>query len=313
MKTVAVCFGYRLKNRAHGILAEKTLQPYLWLHDIAKERGINVIWTNIQELTEKGFSSYFIWDGKKFVQKKRNIRPDYILDRSACSYKRMPLKKMMQEMAPSLNPPRVQTIAEDKFMTHLMFPDITIPSYLAHSKEELATIAKKYKSIRKWVTKYLRGICGNGVEIASSKNVAKYKGKFPAIMQPFLNSKKGIPGLFKGIHDLRVVCLDHKPVQAYIRTPAKGTELCNIAQGGKRIFIPLSDLPTSAKKLVKQVTTRLRPFQNTLYSVDMLYLNRSTPKLIEMNHNPTTEMTPGHEKEVKKFVTKLVDHIEKYI
>ncbi len=313
MKIVAICFGYKLKNREYGILAEKIIQPYLWLYEIAKERGIKVVWTNIQELSEKGFASYYIWDGKNFVEKNKNLKPDYILDRSACSDKRMPIKNMMQEMAPSLNPPRVQMIAEDKFMTHLMFPEITIPSYLAHNKEELSAIAKKHKTTRKWVTKYLRGICGNGVEISSSKKVAQYKGKFPAIMQPFLDSKQGIPSLFKGIHDLRVICLDHKPIQAYIRTPAKGKELCNIAQGGTRIFIALSDLPPQAKKLVQEVTKRLKPFQNTMYSVDMLFLNRKTPKLIEMNHNPTLEMTPGHEKEVKKILVKFVDHIEKYL
>lgn len=294
--------------------SEKAVESYEWLFSMGRERGFRMVWTCYKYFENGTFTAYVEFDPKKqeWVKQKKTIKPDYLYDKAFFRYKHIPLKEKFSLIAPTLNPPQLQVIDADKMVTFLTFKEHMVPSYLVRNQDELAKALKKIKTA-KVVLKTPLGLCGQGVHILKKSEAKKFVFKKPHLVQRFTDSKKGVPGLFKGVHDLRLVFLSNKLVQAYIRTAPKGELKSNIAQGGERIFVPIAKVPKRVKEIAKTFQKRFAQFDNSLYSVDFMYENGKTPYVVEINSNPTFEPTPGHEREVRAFFTKLLDHIESYV
>ena len=82
---------------------------------------------------------------------------------------------------------------------------------------------------------------------SGGKNVriAKKRSAFPKIkigqdyiVQEFIDSSKGIPGLTEGAHDLRVVLVNEKIIYSHIRKPKTNCLLANVALGGTISPVP---------------------------------------------------------------------------
>jgi len=68
------------------------------------------------------------------------------------------------------------------------------------------------------------------------------------IVQQFVDSGSGIEKLnIEGVHDLRVVVVDGKPVLSYIRQPESGY-IANVAQGGTMEFVKLKMCPKKSNE-----------------------------------------------------------------
>lgn len=303
--------GSPLKKKAP--CSEKTEEAYKILFEMGEERGFHCVWTGLKYLKKRGFSAYVDVYKGKWRKRRKLIKPDYIEDKSMFKFERMKLKEQMASMAPFLNPPQIHALGGDKILCSLAFPEVMLPFRLANNTAELREVLKAMKSSKRVVIKSPHGICGVGVDIVSMSKAKRMKIKKPKMVQPFIDTSKGIPGLFTGIHDIRLVFLGNKLVQAYIRTPKPGQLKANIAQGGSRIYLKLKDVPKELKKMASVFQNRFKSYANTMYSVDFLYDEKGKPKVVEINHNPTFEMTPGHEKQLRQFYTAFLDHVAKFI
>lgn len=304
--------GDALKNEIP--CSQKAEQAMRWLFEMGRERGLLLVWSSLKYFDGNKFTAYSKYDAKKdeWVKVRKPIKPHFIYDKSLFKYERIGIKERFSEIAPLVNPPQMQIIAADKMATYITFKKHMVPSHLVRTPEELQAAIKKVPT-SKVVIKTPRGLCGEGVYILSKKEAKKFKINAPYLVQQFTDSKAGIPGLFKGMHDLRLVFVGNKLVQSYIRTAPKGKLKANIAQGGTRIFVPLKKVPKKVKEIAKTFQYAFGDFPNTIYSVDFMYDKGKKPYVVEINNTPTLESTPGHEKEVKKFFVKLLDHIEKFV
>ena len=202
----------------------------------------------------------------------------------------------------------VEDLCNDKFATYSMFKKVSPKTKQVENKKEWldAIHASPGKMV---VSKPVTDSAGNGVIIGLKQDVIDQVAdvKFPAIVQRFINTSNGIPGLIDGIHDFRVLVLNGKIMYSYTRQPAKDGEYrANVALGGVMNIINNSEIPESALNLVKKVVKKIEEVGavNYLIAIDMGFTMGGEPKLIELNSKPGFDVNSKH-KLVEEFEVAL--------
>ncbi|MCH7952095.1 hypothetical protein IH980_05145 [Patescibacteria group bacterium] len=134
----------------------------------------------------------------------------------------------------------------------------------------------------------------------------KDKKTLSYIVQPFINCNKGFRfGKYDGLIDLRLILLNHKIVQVYIRIAKKGKFECNEHQGGNLVYMPLKIIPkdvlTMTKKIIKKLDEKLN-LKHSLYALDFMRSNNGNLYFIEGNTNPGIDW--NHRKKINEIRSK---------
>ena len=186
------------------------------------------------------------------------------------------------------NHPLFRTMVNSKLSQYLMLGEFMPKSFLAINKGDLAKTLKKI-STEKVVVKPLYGSGGFGIVIDKKSNTLKNKDiDYPAFIQEFIESKKGIPGFSKDkeIADLRMIFINHKFIYALSRKARKGSLFTNFHQGAKPVLVPKKFIPQSAFRTAKKIIKVLSIFPEAHYSLDFMFTNSGKPVLVEMNTTP---------------------------
>ena len=130
------------------------------------------------------------------------------------------------------------------------------------------------------------GGSGDFVYIGSRKEVlAKLPNRFPILVQEFMDTSIGIPGLVDGIHDLRLELAGGVVIGGTIRQPnTPGEYRANVSRGGKEIFLYPNQIPAEAMAIALEIDSHFKGLPRD-YSADF----GNTPhgfRLIEMNRIP---------------------------
>jgi len=127
-------------------------------------------------------------------------------------------------------------------------------------------------------------------------------------LQEFIDTSKGIPGIVRGYHDLRIIIVDGEIVLCHVRTPKEGSLLANVAQGGSIREVPLEIIPSNILRRVADTQAHIdQRFDFPLYSIDFGIQN-AIPFVFELNDQigfPSEEMR--HE----LFITNLIHSLRK--
>jgi glutathione synthase/RimK-type ligase-like ATP-grasp enzyme len=289
----------------------KRSKAYKHLFALGAKRGFTMAWSSADNFVGSKFNAYYILDGKKWKLETKPMKPDFILDKSYATLS-MEQKKIMAVKAPFMDPIQLQLLVNDKFLTAAAFPGLIQPGIIVRTQDQLIAGLKKIKT-NDVVIKPLASSGGREIEILPKQKMAKYKLSRPMLIQEFIDSSKGVPGLYKGIHDFRLLFLSNKLVHAYIRTCAPNSKLCNVALGGGRVIVPLSKVPKEMLKISKVFQKRFAQFHNSFYSIDFMYKDGKTPIVIEANVKPGLVGGDGTSEHHKILYTALLDHIEKYV
>jgi len=150
---------------------------------------------------------------------------------------------------------------------------------------ELKAHLKKIKD-RKVVLKPLMGSGGESVLIESPKMLAQYQPKRTMLLQKFIDTSHGIPGVMRGRHDMRIHILNNKIFCAEYRTPPQNSLIANITRGGSLHYLAKNKIPTKATALAKKVTKRFHDILPHFYAIDMAFDPQGKPFLIELNAKP---------------------------
>jgi len=158
----------------------------------------------------------------------------------------------------------------------------------------------------KYVIKPVDGLKGNDIVISNDLQViknqaeviqSKYENGY--LIEPFIKAK---PFLNNEVYDLRFVIVGNNCVLVTLRTPAEGSELCNVAQGGFLKVLNLEDIP---HKIIDQVysiagniSNKLRN-NNLVYAIDVILGEDGYLKVFEFN------TYPGIRKEYTKYLKAL--------
>jgi len=116
--------------------------------------------------------------------------------------------------------------------------------------------------------------------------------------------------------DLRIILLNHKVIQAYIRIAKPGQFECNEHQGGSLVYIPLKIIPKDVlsmiDKIIKKLDTEL-DLKHSLYSLDFMRTSSGHLYFLEGNNNPGIDW--NHEKKIneiksKELINLIVDELK---
>lgn len=248
------------------------------------------------------FSDVWSWDANdKLIQMQSAVHADVIYDKS--------LFFVPEKEAVVINSNELKNICFDKLKTQELFEDISPKTEIVHSAEILAEKLLKYDS--KVVVKPIDGARGVGVQVAESDSINIQKVKYPCILQEYLDSSNGIPGITKGFHDLRVIVAGGEIIYSYVRIPKQGTFISNVHQGGELAVVDIASLSETCIEFVKSVDKRLSKYNERLYAIDMI-LTPSGYRLVELNSQPGVSIY-SDSNEQTKYLKKIASHIKKLI
>lgn len=212
-------------------------------------------------------------------------RPQIIWDKSHFSYETFPLKEKLAEQFFFLCHPKFSEIAHDKFLTAKMFSDISPRTVYVRSRRELSRAAALLRSSRIVVKpNTLSG--GRGIAIVPRQELSPALVRWPSILQEFIETSGGVPGIAEGRHDLRVELLNDRVFRSYVRVARKGKLLANLHQGGTGVWISKNRIPKSALEIIRSMQPKLQSLYPLYYTVDFLFDASGRPWIAEINHTP---------------------------
>lgn len=314
MKKVLILFGKSNWRKSRPFSNKKYMYSYEYFYDLCKKNGIQMYRASYQwyNFEKKVFSHAWIFEEKGGVWSKvENIKPDLIFDRTKPNLEQRLNVDNISVDFEVFNNTEFTKIIDNKLNTSLLFSKWSKKNFIVNKNDDLERIMKKIKS-RKIVLKPIDQSGGANVIIGEKKYVAekikKEKIKINNwIIQEFIDSSKGIPGIMKGIHDLRIVLVNDDVAYSYFRKPAEGSLLANIAQGGAMEIIPIEKIPNSIFSILERAKDIFSGFENKLYTIDLMFDEDGKPWIVELNSMPGMYFEPGQEKTRESFYLKLLE------
>ena len=198
-------------------------------------------------------------------------------------------------------------LCTDKWRTYEFFSDLHPKSVHVGSADDVADALNEL-STDMIVAKPVAGERGRGVLVLPKAKLPGCITEYPSILQEFIDTSGGIPGLAPGSHDFRILSAAGDIIASYIRTPPEQSLIANVAQGGTEITVPIDAIPAGALEVFEIVDTRLEGFTERLYSLDLGLDTDGTWRIIELNAKPGPP-SPAAGIHYGHFLTKLVDFL----
>lgn len=304
-----------------------------------KKRGIRAAFSTFKDIIGPGLFKSFWTYNKKWIRHSGRAYSRILFDKftptSTKQKKKLKLLTSSKEIY-MFNNKKIVNIFQNKLNTYKCFKEFTIPSVeitspskqkIILAKTELDKILKKHKCRIDFkngcIIKDKTGAGGfriHKVDLNNGgiKRIKEYyksdkkdKNMLSYIFQPFIRCNKGFSfGKHGGFIDLRIILLNHKIVQAYIRVAKKGKFRCNEHQGGELIYISKKAIPKKVliviRKIIKKLDTKLN-LKHSLYALDFIQSNNRNLYFIEGNNNPGLDW--NHKKKINEVKSKELVNI----
>lgn len=253
--------------------------------------GITMFRAPIRAFDGKVFMRAWKWDGAEW-QVVRAVCPSLVWNKLPYRIVSQHIDELLQmeRCFLTMNAVPVITTAAEKYVTRMLFPTLTPRTWYVVRREDLLRLVRGPLP-RKVVVKPAVGSSGKWVRILPSAKLQNIRVTEPLLVQEFIDSSRGIPGLVHGPHDLRVGILGHRIAYSYLRIPKKGSLIANIAKGGRAKFVRVEDIPKSVIRAVRTVTSTLQLQQPSFYTIDFIVGANGRPKILELNHTPGVSFT----------------------
>jgi hypothetical protein len=328
------------KNRQDGYN-----DSYRYFLSKCKKIGINVAFTTSKDIIGPGlFQSFWTYD-KEWVRNSDNAYSSVLFDKFTPNTRKQKNKLKLLTSSRSIftfSNNKMKNLFQNKLNTYNHFKEFAIPSVEIKSnskrkiilaKNYLDNILKKHKYNIDFNDNYLikdkTGAGGFKIYKAEfdklglkkiKKNYRldrKIKKTLSSLVQPFINCNDGfVFGKYKGLIDLRVIVLNKKIIQTYIRIAKKGKFECNEHQGGNLVYMSLKVIPRDVlimtKKIIKKLDTKSN-LKHSLYALDFMRSNNGNLYFIEGNSNPGIDWNPKksvNERKSKELINFIVDELK---
>jgi len=210
-----------------------------------------------------------------------------------------------------INSKQLRSVANDKISVYGRFGKFQPFSRIAHTDAELAECIEDMPS-EKVVVKEPTGSGGYEVYIGGKDVIRSQvpKGRFPLLVQEFLDTSAGVPGYGPGVHDVRTGICGGRIISYYIRRAKAGSLHSNVSQGGKMDFLPVSAIPRQLEDIIRLIDSGFGSVPR-YYSIDFVHTQKGW-KLLELN--PYLALLPASDHdEASKTLDELADYLEEVV
>lgn len=181
-------------------------------------------------------------------------------------------------------PPMIKEVCLDKHQSYLFAPELHAESFLISTENHLKSFLESLHG-QKIAIKELFGHGGKKVFVDYAEEY-KYDLELPLLVQHFLDTSIGIPGICTSLHDLRVIVYNGEIISLLLREPRKNRFKANMSTGGKSTELDISRTPKVLEKIAKDIDAKFNNnYPVRLFSVDF----GNTPdgwKIFELNSYP---------------------------
>jgi glutathione synthase/RimK-type ligase-like ATP-grasp enzyme len=215
------------------------------------------------------------------------------------------------------NTPAFRTFCASKFAVYEYLRDFFPKTIFIRSEEKFYDALEKLPGER-MVFKPNTGTNGRGVRVLKKDEatldeemrsiIAESGG---ALLQEFIDTSRGIPGICASHHDLRLATVNNVIALTHVRTPELGSLIANYAQGATIHELAAKDIPEKVLTFYKKVHAKLADrFPNSMHTMDIGIGADGAPLLFEING---TTAFPWPEFEGKDFfIENLAEHLTKF-
>lgn len=309
MKKVLVLFGKSDWDKAKPFSNKDYQYSYEFFYSLCRESDIEVYRASYEwyDYEKHIFKHAWVYEGAGGQWKRAdNIIPDLIYDKTKGRLETYYKKELISKRYPFINDLRFTQMIDDKFLTSLLFQKWSKKNFIVRDRRELL---KNIKSITtdKVVLKPISESGGKGIQIFDKEAVSEisFDGEF--IIQDFIDSSGGVPGIPSETHDFRIVLVNDSIIYCYIRKPKSGSFLANLAQGGRLAIVPIADLPTSVEPIIEYARSIFSAFDPKIYTIDLMFDPKGTPWVVELNSMPGLYFTPEEKPSMETMYAKLLD------
>jgi|APSaa5957512622_1039677.scaffolds.fasta_scaffold00001_202 glutathione synthase/RimK-type ligase-like ATP-grasp enzyme len=326
---------FSLKSRCAGY---NDSYSYLLLQ--CKKKGIKAAFTTSKDIIGPGlFQSFWTFD-KKWIKHECQAYSETLFDKFSPTTDKQKNRLRLLTASKSITTfsnRKMKTLFQNKLYTYKEFKKIAIPSVeitsssledIKEAKVKLDSILQDHENSEDFSDKYiLKDNLGAGgfkiykIDFAKSgfekiiehyKENQKEKSSTSFVLQPFINCEKGfVFNEYNGFIDLRIILMNNKILQTYIRVAKKGNFKCNEHQGGNLVYMPNGIIPWNVLKAIKRIKSKLDEKMNlehSLYALDFIKSNNGNLYFMEGNSGPGIDWDPT--KKVNETKSKeLIDHI----
>ncbi|MFZ2225879.1 MAG: hypothetical protein WA064_04695 [Candidatus Moraniibacteriota bacterium] len=295
MKKVMILFGKSDWRKAKPFSNKEYMYSYEYFYDICKKGGIQMYRASYEWYDYKNhiFRHAWIFEGKGGKWKKvDNIKPDLIYDKTKARMEVYYKKELMREHYPFINDLNFTQLIDDKLTISLLLERWCKKNWVINNKADLKKFLPNIKTSLA-VLKPMIESGGKGIQILTKKKLLeKSTIDRPYILQEFVDSSSGVPGVSYGMHDLRLVFVNNKIIYTYIREPQKDSFLANLSQGGRLFIVPKDKLPKSLRPIISYANRLFKTFEPRIYSIDLMFDKKKRPWIVELNSMPGLFFTP---------------------
>lgn len=272
-----------------------------FMHEIENQGGKPVVVRSMSTYTGGGkFSKHWELDDDDNFVEAGGISVDVIYDKGTFEDDRT---------VPVLNDTRLREICKDKFATYDLLSDFQPKTVLAGNREDMLKAVSSTRDVLV-VVKPLAGVAGDNVHIVEPKEVKDLEiKKYPVLVQQFIDTSQGIPGLVAGIHDLRVVVQNGEIIDSYIRSPKPGSLRSNLHQGGNYIPLTLQQVPNQIVQMSSKIDSVFSKYPERCYGADFVLGSDNNWYLIELNSMPGMIAESMSKQNAKYYNSKLASQL----
>jgi len=259
-------------------------QCYEFFSECAEKNNFLTVISTIKNYSNGNLAKGWVFEkGKGKWKKIKSHKIEIALDKFKFSKKNNKLRKKIAKEIFLVNNPRLEIFCKDKWLLKKSFPKMVPKTFLAENAADLEK-AKSQIFSTKIVIKPRYGLAGQKIRILKKCRTIKLGGE--KIVQEFLESKNGIPELgINGRHDLRLIVLNGKIENCFVRKPAKHRLIANVSKGGKASILR-KKLPKKIVEIAKKIDSKMEKFGFRLYTADFIK-SRNRFYLIELNSKPS--------------------------
>lgn len=210
-----------------------------------------------------------------------------------------------------INHPDFERLCYNKARVAELFPDFSPKTKAINSYQEFAETVSEWgcNPEEKIVVKknFLSG--GRGIYVRPVKDLTEflYENWQDVLVQEFIDSSVGIPGIVEGLHDIRIVTMNGEPAYSFVRIPPAGSFLANVSQGGSERAVSLDKLPSELLEMVAKINQKFIHYKPSILGADF-FNSKDGFKLIELNAPPAV-CDPDQSPETRKYIDKLVEFL----